>query len=108
MSGDSLLERLRALLSDCADRKPTVPEVLPLVNEFYGIEGNGVGGHLHIVLDDGNIEDDHVAHCLERARMDDDFVAEALASILVKMSRTQRTKLYRRHGPGYTLLLGSE
>jgi hypothetical protein len=35
--------------------KPTIPEILPLIKEYRGKDGNGTGGSLHIVLDDGNI-----------------------------------------------------
>jgi len=34
---------------------------------YYNTEGNGAGGSLHIVLDDGNLEDDSVRFCLRWA-----------------------------------------
>jgi hypothetical protein len=39
---------------------PTVPEVLPLVRAYYRKPENIVGGSLHLVLDDANVEDQHV------------------------------------------------
>lgn len=73
--------------------KPTVPEVMPLVKEFY--EWNPVGGSLHIVLDDANVSDDNVRFCLDHATAKGDRFGVALATVLLRMSRTQRHKLYR-------------
>ncbi len=79
--------------------KPTVPEVAPLVRALYRGDdecsrGSGnVGGHLHIVLDDGNIETGHVSFCLDRALEDDCETCARLARVLLQMSRTQRSKL---------------
>jgi hypothetical protein len=53
--------------------RPSVPDMMPFVNELYRgeVECNrglgSVGGHLHIVLDDGNTETEHVQHCLDYA-----------------------------------------
>ena len=77
--------------------KPTVPEVLPLVNKYYAKPGNGAGGCLHLVLDDGNIETSHVQVCLNYARENGDTDGVALAELLLQMSYTQRNKLYRLH-----------
>lgn len=73
--------------------KPTVPDVLPLVRAYYAKPENGVGGNLHIVLDDGNVEDSHVRFCLDRAHEAGDADGIALAGLLLRMSRTQRLKL---------------
>jgi hypothetical protein len=89
--------------------RPTVIEIAPLVASFYEFEGNGCGGSLHIVLDDGNIEDSHVDYCIsyaqglpetrhERDRYDlpFDYKGELLGRLLRMMSLTQRGKLYAR------------
>lgn len=73
--------------------KPTVPEVLPLVRDLYGTEHGGAGGCLHIVLDDGNVEDHSVAFCVDYAMENDCNQCESLARLLMRMSRTQRLKL---------------
>lgn len=79
--------------------KPTVPDVLPLVRRLYKdidvcSRGSGcVGGHLHIVLDDCNVEDGHVAYCYEQAKLDDCDTCVALCKLLLEMSKTQRSKL---------------
>lgn len=79
--------------------KPTVPDVLPMVRRLYRGDdpcsrGSGsVGGHLHIVLDDGNVEDGHVSYCLEEAMADQCETCVKLATLLRQMSRTQRGRL---------------
>ena len=37
-------------------------------NALYDLEGCGAGGPAHIVLDDTNVEDDHLDYALEYAR----------------------------------------
>lgn len=72
---------------------PTVPEVLPLVRALYASEHGGCGGCLHVVLEDGNVGDGHVDHCIEWARESGCTQCEALGLLLQQMSRTQRRKL---------------
>ena len=71
--------------------KPTVPEVLPLVNALYA--RHSAGCCLHIVLDDGNVSTGSVEWCVGDAteRGHEDCVR--LAKLLLQMSRTQRLKL---------------
>ena len=52
-----------------------------------------MGGSLHIVLDDQNVKDSHVQFCVEWARDHDDPLGALLAGLLLRMSKTQRTKL---------------
>jgi hypothetical protein len=54
---------------------------------------NPTWGSLHIVLDDGNIYDDHVQFCIDYARERGDVEGAELGEILLRMSRTQRRKL---------------
>lgn len=75
------------------DSKPAVPEVLPLVHAYRDLPGNAVGGSLHIVLDDGNVDDASVAWCRDYARENGDRPGVELAEILLRMSQTQRRKL---------------
>ncbi len=60
---------------------------------YRDTEGNGVGGSLHIVLDDGNTEDNHVKWCIEYAKDRADAAGVELGETLLRMSRTQRRKL---------------
>lgn len=75
------------------DTKPTIPEVLPMVRAYYAKPGNGVGGSLHVVLEDGNCERGDVEWCLAYAIAQADGDGAALARVLLKMSETQRRKL---------------
>lgn len=72
--------------------KPTVPEILPLVRQIYA--RSPLGCCLHIVLDDGNIQGSHVRFCLGQAIERGHLDCERVASALLLMSRTQRTKIY--------------
>jgi hypothetical protein len=74
-------------------QKPTVPEVLPMMYAYRDTAGNGVGGSLHIVLDDGNVEDGHVRWCIERAQECGDEEGVKLGETLLSMTKTQRKKL---------------
>ena len=76
------------------DKKPTVPEVLPLIKSYYAKPLNGVGGSLHIVLEDGNIEDGHIEYCKQYAIEQNDTDGVMIADLLLRMSETQRWKLY--------------
>lgn len=73
--------------------RPTVPEVLLHARAYYAKPGNGVGGNLHLVLDNRNVTDDHVRYCLERAEAEGDIDGAALAKMLLQMTKTQRLKL---------------
>lgn len=73
--------------------RPTIPEVMPLVQAYYAKPGNFTGGSLHVVLDDGNVSDSNVEFCIShaRARADEDGVR--LGEMLLRMSKTQRSKI---------------
>jgi hypothetical protein len=71
--------------------KPTIPEVIDRFKAYH--KDNPSWGALHIVLDDNNVNDLSVDWCRVRARQDGDKEGEALAHILLSMSRTQRLKI---------------
>jgi hypothetical protein len=75
------------------NEKPTIPEVKDRFRAYY--ERNPTWGSLHIVLDDGNVETEHVEFCRDWAKREGDAEGEALAEILLRMSQTQRLKLGR-------------
>lgn len=50
-------------------------------------------GLLHIVLDDGNIEDSSVQFCLDYGTREGDVEGVELATILLGLSKTQRNKI---------------
>ena len=79
--------------------KPTIPEVAPLVDALYASDHGTVGGHLHNVLDDGNLEDSSVAFCIAEAERDGCQPCLTLGKLLLRMSKTQRRKLSMRRQP---------
>lgn len=70
---------------------------MPLVKYYYSLPGNGMGGSLHIVLEDCNVEDRSVRYCMEYATERSDWQGVLLAMILLQMSRTQRSRLSAEH-----------
>lgn len=74
---------------------PTLEKLVDLCKEFYA-DGNEAGGWLHLVLDDGNLEDDHIKFCLETANNYNDLVAFTLAEKLLKLSMVNRELLYKK------------
>lgn len=73
--------------------KITVPEVIERFREYH--LDHPAWGSLHIVLDDFNVHDHHVQHCVEYAEEQGDLEGKALALILLQMSKSQRLKLSR-------------
>jgi hypothetical protein len=76
--------------------KPAVDHAfLERLWRYRDTPGNSVGGNLHLVIDDGNVCDGHVQACALIARIWGDVEGEALAMILLQMSKTQRRKAAR-------------
>jgi hypothetical protein len=71
--------------------KPTIPEVAPRFAAYF--REHPTWGSLHVVLDDGNVEDSTVRFCIDWAADHGDVEGEALAHLLLRMSSTQRRKL---------------
>lgn len=53
---------------------------------FYAIDGNEVGGNLHIVLDDYNWERYHVEWCRDRAAKEGDVAGQRFAEAILTMT----------------------
>lgn len=75
-------------------RKPTVREVLPYVQALYAREGGGAGCCLHILLDDGNVDQSSADFCYGVAVGREHQDCEDLARLIRRMSATQRHRLY--------------
>src|SRR5678810_845703 len=74
-----------------------IDDALTLARWYY--EYNGAGGWLHIVLDDGNLEDHSVDHCIARANGEGDIVCYLLAILVRTMTEENKQILYNRlHG----------
>lgn len=78
--------------------RPTVPDVLPLVAVVYA--RHCAGCCAHILVDDGNVDDESAAYCLQRATEQGHADCIALCTALAQMTTTQRRKVYR-HNPEY-------
>jgi len=74
----------------------SIRDALMLCKKFYSIPGNECGGSLHIVLDDGNLEDDHVLFCVRYAQENDDPLGFLVAKVLLALSEPDREKLYKK------------
>jgi|SRR4051812_22637710 len=88
----------QAFVADCDRIRAAWPiavsDVDALVERFYAMPENGVGGSLHIVLDDCNINDGSVEWCIEHARGRDDRAGEALGRLLLAMPWQRRADLH--------------
>lgn len=69
----------------------TLPEIKQDFENYFA--SNPAWGSLHIVLDDGNINDSSVKYCFEHARDVGDIEGARLAEVLLQLSKTQRLKL---------------
>jgi hypothetical protein len=73
----------------------TVGQVLKMARDYYKLPGNGCGGNLHIVLDDGNLETHHAQSCLNWAKEDNDEKGVELAKALLDLTEDQRDTIYQ-------------
>lgn len=76
--------------------KINIDQILPIILFYYTLPLNGAGGSLHIVLDDGNVDDGHIEYCIKRANEKGDELGVYLGKALLTMSKTQRRKIYRK------------
>jgi hypothetical protein len=77
---------------DTAWREPIPEQVAPLIAWYYTLPGCVVGGSLHIVLDDFNVEDTHVRWCSGYASGQGDTCGSELAGLLERMSEADRQR----------------
>ena len=75
------------------EKKRLYEETLQLKRDIY--KKYGVGGALHIVLEDVNVEDHHIEWCLKEIEQlpEDKELFLKCANNLLKMTKTQRKKL---------------
>lgn len=59
----------------------------------YG-ERNMGWGNLHVVLEDGNLEDENIKYCLQSALDDLDGDGAVIANWLLKLSEEERSRVY--------------
>ncbi|MGE4425481.1 MAG: hypothetical protein AB7G37_03400 [Solirubrobacteraceae bacterium] len=63
---------------------------------YYRLPGNSVGGSLHIVLDDTNVDDDCTQFCVFWAREQGDVFGEGLALDLLGRTPHARHRVARQ------------
>ncbi len=71
-------------------------EILELIKNYYLKENNTTGGNLHVVLDDGNMEDYFVKSCIKRAEKDNDIDGIKIGKELLKLSLEEREEIYNQ------------
>lgn len=71
--------------------RPTIPDVVRIFADYF--EDNPTWGSLHVVLDDGNVGDDSIKHCIDVAREANDAAGLVLGRTLLTLSKTQRRAL---------------
>jgi len=70
-----------------------IKKVCDLILEYY--IDNSAGGALHIVLDDGNLEDRHIHWCLNNAiKENKDDRAKIIAEKLLTIGPIMRQRIY--------------
>jgi hypothetical protein len=89
------MSRAKFQIPDRDPGRPKVPFVSAMVRKFYDQPGNEAGGLLHVVLDDGNLEDSHIDYARDRALDACDYRAWLIATCLLQMTPTQRRKVQR-------------
>jgi len=88
VTAEQITEACRALKR--RGTKPTLPEVRPLVDAYYALPGNGAGGELYVVLDDGNYQRCHIWYCIVHAQR---VESRWLGHVLLLLSNSQRRRL---------------
>lgn len=73
--------------------KPTIPDVKPLLVAYLTKPENGVGGSLHIYIEDDNWKRHHIQFCRDWAAEHGDVDAVPICDMLLRMSKTQRIKI---------------
>lgn len=70
--------------------------VVRLVKLYYAND-HGAGGSLHIVLDEGNLEDSNVDWCAGYAAGSNDPEGSDIANLMQHMTMAQRKRLYSNY-----------
>lgn len=72
--------------------KQTKADVLcDLIGHYYRY--NPAGGTLHIVLDEGEVEDSSIDVCMELIEKEDDHIARAIAKLLYEFTEDERASM---------------
>ena len=73
--------------------RPSIQFMRAIVHAFYELEGNIVGGSLHIVIEDYNIEDSHIMWCRNYALEKQDMDGVLMCDLLLLFTEDEREKI---------------
>src|SRR6266436_2873498 len=79
-----------------AETRMTINQILPRLRQYMELDGNAVGGSLHIFTDDGNCEDGHIVFCRDFAVWRGDTEGAELAAMILQLTHRQRRRLLVR------------
>lgn len=85
----------------CKYWNENIERVKLLVEVLYDDLGECTGGLLHIVLDDGNLEDEHILWCMancnsrENSDRHDRFLCERIGNELLNLNMEERRLVYQ-------------
>ena len=87
------VEEYNALYHAIKDNQNWFAQMLSLCKHYY--ESEPTGGALHIVLEDGNLQKNHIQWCAGYAAGCQDYEAVDIANLMIAMTMKQKTKLYK-------------
>lgn len=61
-----------------------------MIAQYYSKDGNGTGGNLHVVLDDGNVNDLHIDFCRNQCALNGDVDGLAILDVIAAMPEKDR------------------
>jgi hypothetical protein len=70
------------------------PFIKQFIQYYYKNLDNVVGGNLHVVLDDGNVESEFIIFCRAEAEKNKDSFGIFLCDILLTFSEDELDKMY--------------
>lgn len=57
---------------------------------YYKVPGNEAGGGCHVVLDDGNVDDDDLRFCIDECEADGDWLGVAIMRAMLALPVSER------------------
>ncbi|HBO7920514.1 TPA: hypothetical protein L5C37_004801 [Pseudomonas aeruginosa] len=76
-----------------ATHKSEIQELIQMVRDWFAQPGNEGGGIFHVMLEDGNVEQEFADIALEQARQSGDATAIELAEKLAALTVAERVKV---------------
>lgn len=78
------------------DFKKLKPMLNDFIKYYYEDLDNASGGHLHIALDDGNLEPDDLFSCQEFAQEEGDTFGYFLATLMREFETDELEEMYEK------------